>query len=196
MDEQGRRSCSCALADGRAGLCTDEGLRAADAAYGRLLRSRARRVVVDADLAQDAVQEAFLRAWRACASFDPAAGSLLSWLSTITRNVAIDMVKARTRRPPVLAAEPSGDPSDRPAGRRGSNHEDLVLLRDQLVHALARLGPEHRQVVAEVVLRDRPQADVAADLGIPVGTVRSRLHHGLRRLREVLEPMPVNACGA
>jgi DNA-directed RNA polymerase specialized sigma24 family protein len=53
----------------------------------------------DPDLAEEAVQEAFLRAWQSCATFDPAGGPLLNWLLTITRNVAIDLARARGRRP-------------------------------------------------------------------------------------------------
>src|SRR3954447_22501613 len=91
-----------------AGLDTDEGLRQADRAYRRRMLGLARRIVVDPHLAEEVVQEAFLRAWRASSTFDPEAGPMLPWLLTITRNAAIDAVKARTRRPP-LAARPADD---------------------------------------------------------------------------------------
>ena len=81
-----------------AGLCTEQGLAAAHAAYHSRLLARARRIVVDPDLAEDVVQEAFLRAWRACGSFDPAGGPMVNWLLVITARTAIDMVKARVRR--------------------------------------------------------------------------------------------------
>ena len=77
---------------GCADLCTEQGLAAAHAAYHVRLLARARRIVVDPDLAEDVVQEAFLRAWRACASFDPAGGPLVNWLLVITANTAFDMV--------------------------------------------------------------------------------------------------------
>jgi RNA polymerase sigma-70 factor (ECF subfamily) len=165
-----------------AGLCTERGMAAAHAAYHTRLLARARRIVVDPDLAEDAVQEAFLRAWRACASFDPARGPLVNWLLVITANTAIDLVKARVRRPPVTAG-PGGE--DVPA--TGLDEIGRLILRAELSDALAGIAVHHRQAVIETVLRDRPYADVAAEIGIPPGTLRSRVHYGLRRLRCALE---------
>ena len=132
-------------------FCTEAGLAAAHAAYRARLRARARRIVIDPDLAEDVVQEAFLRAWRACASFDPAAGPLVNWLLVITANTAIDMVKARVRRPP-LASGPADEniPAASPTGI------DLFLLRSELRDALASLSADHRAAVVETVLRDGP----------------------------------------
>src|SRR6516162_1366401 len=95
--------------DGCAQLCAEHGMSAAHAAYHDRMLARARRIVVDPDLAEDVVQEAFLRAWRACSSFDPSGGPLVNWLLVITANTAIDMVKARVRRPPLAS---------------GSDHQD------------------------------------------------------------------------
>ena len=168
--------------DGCAWLCTEHGMAAAHAEYHARMLARARRIVVDPDLAEDVVQEAFLRAWRACASFDPAGGPLVNWLLVITGNAAIDMVKARVRRP-ALGADP--DQENVPA--TGLGDIDRVLLRAQLRQALSSLGVHHRTAVVETVLRDRPHADVAAELGVSPGTVRTRVHYALRRLRSVLE---------
>src|SRR4051794_30577846 len=84
--------------DGCARLCTDDGLRAAYAEHRSRLLRRARGIVVDPHLAEEAVQEAFTRAWRACATFDPTVGPLVNWLLAITANIAVDLVKARRRR--------------------------------------------------------------------------------------------------
>jgi len=163
-------------------------MAAAHAAYHARMLARARQVVVDPDLADDVVQEAFLRAWRACASFDPASGPLANWLLAITANTAVDMVKARVRRPP-LASGSAGE--DAPAA--GTSDIDLLILRSQLRHALSSIGPQQRSAVVEAVLRDRPYADVAAELGIAPGTLRTRIHYGLRRLRCVLETADATA---
>ena len=157
-------------------------MAAAHAAYHARMLGRARRIVVDPDLAEDVVQEAFLRAWRACSSFDPAGGPLVNWLLVITANTAINMVKARVRRPPVA----SGSASEN-APAAGISDIDLLILRSQLRHALSSIGAQHRDAVVETVLRDRPYADVAAELGVAPGTLRTRVHYGLRRLRCVLE---------
>jgi RNA polymerase sigma-70 factor (ECF subfamily) len=168
--------------DGCAELCTEQGMAAAHAAYHARLLARARRIVVDPDLAEDAVQEAFLRAWRACSSFDPAGGPLLNWLLVITANTAIDMVKARVRRPPLASGAAQEN-----APASGPGDIDLVILRSQLRHALSGLGAHHRDAVVETVLRDRPHAEVAAELGVTPGTLRTRVHYALRRLRSVLD---------
>src|SRR5215471_3349669 len=168
--------------DGCARLCTEDGMAAAHAAYHARLLARARRIVVDPDLAEDVVQEAFLRAWRACSSFDPAGRPLVNWLLVITANTAIDMVKARVRRPPLASGAAREN-----ASVDGLGDIDLVILRSQLRHALSRLGAHHRDAVVETVLRDRPHAEVAAELGVAPGTLRTRVHYALRRLRSVLE---------
>ena len=174
----------CCRPGGCAGLCTEEGLRAADAAYRSRLLAQARRIVVDPALAEEAVQEGLLRAWRSCASFDPDGGPLLPWLLSLTRNVAIDLARWRSRRPPVAA---TADPVVRQVPSQRIGAEDLVLLREELVDAIADLGPTHRSVIVETVLRDRSHTEVAAELGIPSGTVRSRVHYALRQLRDRME---------
>ena len=168
--------------DGCAQLCTEHGMSAAHAAYHDRMLARARRIVVDPNLAEDVVQEAFLRAWRACASFDPAGGPMVNWLLVITANTAIDMVKARVRRPPPM---PSSASENTPAA--GLSDIDLLILRSELRDALSSIGAHHRDAVVEMVLRDRPYGDVAAELGVPPATLRTRVHYGLRRLRCVLE---------
>jgi RNA polymerase sigma-70 factor, ECF subfamily len=180
--------------DGCGELCTERGMAAAHAAYHARLLARARRIVVDPDLAEDVVQEAFLRAWRACSSFDPNGGPLVNWLLVITANTAADMVKARVRRPPLASGTADDD-----APEAGLGDIDRLILRFQLRHALARLGAHHRDAVVETVLRDRPYADVAAELGISPATLRTRVHYGLRRLRGVLQaadaPVLAPPCG-
>src|SRR5262245_13556794 len=76
--------------DGCAGLCTDAGLALAYRTHKGLLCGRARTITGDAGLAEEAVQETFVRAWRACRSFDPDGGPMASWLSVILRNVCLD----------------------------------------------------------------------------------------------------------
>ena len=143
----------------------------------------------DFDRAEEAAQEALLRAWRSCATFDPAGGPVRAWLLTIVHHVAVDMARARARRPPLTGITPG----DEPRARFAATHEDAVVVRDELLGALSGIGPAHRHVVVETVLRDRSHADVAAELGIPAGTVRSRLHYALRELRALIEAPPCPA---
>jgi RNA polymerase sigma-70 factor (ECF subfamily) len=168
---------------GCAGLCTGEGLAVVHRAYRAPLLGRATAILGDAGLAEEVVQETFLRAWRACAAFDPEGSPMLSWLCVIMRNLAFDRAKARGRRPGLLNLVPVEDGA--PPTRLSD--VDLMLLRMELRDALAGLHAKHRTAVVETILRDRPCDEVAAELGVPVGTLRSRAHYALRRLRRLLD---------
>jgi RNA polymerase sigma-70 factor (ECF subfamily) len=167
-----------------AGLCRPDGFAAAHRAHRAWLLHRCRGLLGDHGSAEDAVQETFLRAWSACRSFDPSAGpALATWLGTIARNVAVDVLRARAARP-RLVVEGDDDAADR---RGGGTPVDVVLQRMVLLDALGGISAEHRGVVLMAVVRDRPYADVAAALDIPVGTVKSRVHHALRGMRRNLD---------
>lgn len=165
----------------------DEGLRAAYTAHSGELYRFARRALGDDGAAQDAVQEIFVRAWRAADRFDPALASLRVWLFAIARNVCIDQSRAVRARPwlggLVADVDLSGDPHPDPSER---------LLRGWVVEeALRRIGDDHRAAIVQTYLRDRSYADVAAELGVPVATVRTRVFYGLKALRVVMDEMEV-----
>ena len=164
-------------------LLPDAALRAAYEAHGTELYRFARRSLGDAGLAEDAVQEAFVRAWRASASYDPARASQRTWLFAILRNVVIDQVRARRSRPAVAS---DGDE----AGRAADVTEDAidqVLTGWQVEVALGAVAEEQRRALVEVHWLGRPYAEVAAELGVPEGTVKSRVYYGLRAMRTALE---------
>jgi RNA polymerase sigma-70 factor (ECF subfamily) len=166
-----------------AGLCGTDGIAAAHRAHRSWLLRRCRALLGDPGAAEDAVQETFLRAWAACHTFDPTAGpTLATWLGTIARNVAVDALRARAVRP-RLAVE-ADERDDRPDA---TTAVDTALKRMVLLDALSTVSAEHRGVVLHAVVRDRPYADVAAALDIPVGTVKSRVHHALRGMRRSLD---------
>lgn len=162
-----------------AGLCTPDGIRAVQREHGTALLRRARFLLGDADLAEDAVQEVLLRAWRGCSHLDPSGPPLQRWLMVVLRHVVIDMKRSPAGRPVPLGTPGSNlpDPHDAIAA---------AVLRVGLLDALASLGARHRTAVVTTVVHDRSPADVAAALDVPEGTVRSRTFYGLRRLREQL----------
>jgi RNA polymerase sigma-70 factor, ECF subfamily len=163
-------------------LSCDPGLRTAWSAHANELYGYARRALGDAGAAEEALQETFLRAWRAADRYDPSR-PLRPWLFAILRNVVVDEARSRGLRPVPQdgeAHESAGeidDPLDRAM--------DAWLVEE----ALRRIGAEHRTVLVETYYRGRPYAEVAADLGIPEGTARSRAYYGLRALRLALEEM-------
>lgn len=131
-------------------------------------------------MAEDVVQETYIRAWRAAARFDPALGSLRGWLFAILRNVIIDQSRARAARPPLGQATQEVVADD---------EIDAVIVAWQVEEGLRRLTAEHRSAIVETYYRGRPAAEVAVDLGIPEGTVRSRVYYGLKALRLALDEL-------
>ncbi|MFL6206874.1 MAG: sigma-70 family RNA polymerase sigma factor [Acidimicrobiales bacterium] len=164
----------------RAPSLPDDALRAAYEAHGAELYRFARRSLADSGLAEDAVQETFLRAWRASGSYDPARASQRTWLFAILRNVVIDLARARRARPPMAA-------HDAPTERSAVDDLERAVTAWQVEAALAELDDDHRRVLVEVHWRGRPYQEVADDLGIPTGTVKSRVYYGLRAMRTSLE---------
>lgn len=158
-------------------LTRERDVREAYAAHAGELYGFAMRSLGDSGLAEEAVQETFLRAWRAGDRFDPQIGSLRTWLFAILRNVVIDLGRARATRPGLAAGgvEPVVEPIDE------------ALLAWQVEEAMRRIGDQHRRVLIETYYRGRPYDEVAKELGVPEGTVKSRVYYGLRALRVALE---------
>ena len=171
---------------GRLELDTDAGVRSAYDAHGSELFRMAARSLGDRELAEEAVQETFVRAWRAAGRYDPTIGSVRTWLYAIARNVVIDLSRARAARPRLAGheVEPPVDPDD---------EFDRAVESWQLREGLARVSAEHRLCLVEVHCRGRTYEDVADELGVPAGTIKSRVYYGLRALRLVLEEMGVSA---
>jgi RNA polymerase sigma-70 factor (ECF subfamily) len=146
----------------------------AGAAISRL-DSTAWLMLRDADRATDAVQNALLRAWRDLPTLrDP--DRFDAWLHRITVNACLDLARRRRRR----VVEVELDPIDAPAP---SDIAGDVADRDLLDGALKRLDPGHRAVVVLHFYLGMPLPEVAAAIGIPVGTARSRLHYSLVAMR-------------
>jgi RNA polymerase sigma-70 factor (ECF subfamily) len=165
----------------------ESGIRAAYAAHAGEMLGFAMRSLNDRGLAEEAVQETFVRAWRFGDRFDPELGTVRGWLFAILRHVVIDIARARAIWP-----EPATDDAiQRAADGAGSPQDRLeqALLAWQIEEALRRIGDDHRLVVVETYFRRRPYAEVAAELGIPEGTVKSRVYYALRALRLTLEEM-------
>ncbi len=167
-------------------LRDDRVLRAAYGAHGAELYRYALRRLGDDGLAQEAVQEVFVRAWRAADRYDPSVAGLRGWLFAILRNVVVDLTRRRAVRPATLRVVPDGEASD------DAQPFDEVMITSWVVEeALRRINPEQRQALVETYLRGRPYAEVSAQLAVPVGTLRSRVFYGLKALRQALDEMGV-----
>ncbi len=171
-----------------AGLAVDD--EAAAVAFVRRFQGSVFGLAVsithDAGLAQDVSQEVFVRAWRAAGTYDLRRASVLTWLLTITRNAAIDCVRARRAVPTDSALLEEMIT----ATLQVPGPEDEVVRhaeRDAAVARLRALPPEQARAVVLAVIGGRTAAEVSAAEGIPLGTAKTRIRTGLRRVREAME---------
>jgi RNA polymerase sigma-70 factor, ECF subfamily len=150
--------------------------------FGRVAYGLAVRVLRDEKLAEDAVQEAFLSAWRNADRFIPERAKASTWLLTFVHRRAVDLVRREDRR----RAEPLPESSEQPLG--GSTEEDVWLRfeRERVQAALLRLPDQQREALELAYYGGFSQSELAERLGQPVGTIKSRMFAGLARLRELL----------
>jgi RNA polymerase sigma factor (sigma-70 family) len=141
-------------------------------------------VVRDPALAEDVAQDAFVRAYRRIGTFR-AGEPFRPWLLRIVTNLALNEVRARGRRAGLLAratALTSRDPAPSPDVRAVAGDDAAALLR-----AIGELPADDRTILHLRFFLDLPEREIAAAIGKPAGTVKSRLHRATRRLRAVVE---------
>ncbi|MCJ1706924.1 RNA polymerase sigma factor [Microbacterium sp. VKM Ac-2923] len=147
---------------------------------GTALLGYAVNALRDRPLAEDCVQETFLRAWRARDRFDPRTASERTWLFSIARNVVVDALRTRARLPLI------GDNAELES-RAAEAIEPLERL--QMLEALSVLTEAHRSAVVAIHLHGRSYQELSDATGVPVATWRTRTFHALRALRAHLEEM-------
>jgi RNA polymerase sigma-70 factor (ECF subfamily) len=159
-------------------------------AYAPVLYTVALRVVrAEAD-AEEVVLETFTQLWRDAARFDPARGSAFAWLMTICRTRALDRVRARTRGARALERATSAHGDEAPALAAWRPDPAAEYERHdrygRLAAAVRSLPPAVRQVVELVLTESLTHTELAERLGLPLGTVKTRMRTGLRLLRDAL----------
>jgi RNA polymerase sigma factor (sigma-70 family) len=150
--------------------------------FGRVAYGLALRILRDDALAQDAVQEGFLAAWRNADRFIPERGKARTWLLTLVHRRAVDLVRREDRR--------RADPLERaPEPASPATVEDEATLgfqRRVVQEALRRLPPEQREALELGYYGGLTQSELAERLDQPLGTIKSRMFTGLARLRDLL----------
>ncbi len=137
----------------------------------------------DRGLAEELVQETFIRIWRTADRYDPELGSPSTFIFTIARRLAIDL----WRRPSSRPVEPeAASPAD-------DDRVDAVLVRLEVREAMNSLTKAHREILELSYLQGLKQGEIAARLEIPLGTVKTRSHHALRSLKAALQQRGVDA---
>jgi RNA polymerase sigma-70 factor (ECF subfamily) len=134
----------------------------------------------DRHQAEDVVQETFVRAWRQADQWDPAARTVRPWLVTVARRIVIDGYRSRQARPQEVD---SSSLQFIPVEDEIEKTLSIMVISD----ALSDLSHAHREVLVETYLKGRTVNEAAERLGIPSGTVRSRIFYGLRSMKLALE---------
>ena len=166
----------------------DEALAALYDRYGRIAYGLALRVLRDRALAEDAVQEAFLGVWRSAGSFLGERAKPSTWILTIVHRRAVDLVRREERRrgePLDVVADPAGGAADEEASLR--------QRRRAVQAALRQLPDDQRETLELAYYGGFTQSELAERLGQPLGTIKSRMFAGLRRLRDLLADAGLDA---
>ena len=144
------------------------------------------RIVGNITEAEDVAQQTFWRAWRAASTYDPRRGSVRAWLLTIARNSAIDVTRVRRMDPSApekIARLLERDPTGAPVDEGLQTADEAAEVRS----ALERLPEDQRRAVLLATVAGLTAAEVGTAEGIPLGTAKTRIRTGLRRLRDYLE---------
>lgn len=147
-----------------------------DTLYGITLK-----IVQSEDIAQDVLQEAFIKIWKNGAKYDPSKGSVFTWALNITRNLAIDYIRSAAYRRRVQSENLDNIQARSTAKLKTENNPDCIDLGTEV----ARLDKKYKEVIDLIYLKGYTQSEVKDLLGIPLGTVKSRIRIGLRELRKV-----------
>jgi RNA polymerase sigma-70 factor (ECF subfamily) len=154
--------------------------------YGRTVFGVGLKILSDRSMAEELVQEVFLKVWRSSGTFDPARGSFSTWLYRVTRSAALDLYRKRARRVSRVSNGEAQiatvrDPSDGP-----QEIVDESWLSWRVSRALGALDPAHREVIDLAYFGGLSQREISLRTGIPLGTVKSRTARAFQRLRKEL----------
>jgi len=160
------------------------GLAALYDRHGRFVYSLALRIVRDQADAEDVTQDVFVQVWRQADRFDPARGSVVGWMLTITRARAIDVLRRRGTRPASVGDVAAFDTSD---DTPGQDMQIAWAQRTREVRTALDSLPLLQRLAVELAFFDGlTHAQIAEQLDVPLGTVKTRVRHGLLRLRDRL----------
>ena len=149
--------------------------------FGRVAYGLAYRILRDQALAEDAVQEAFLAVWRSAQSYQRERAKPATWILTLVHRRSVDLVRREDRR----RAE-ALDEAREPASGGVDEEADIRDRRMAVQAALTRLPDDQRQALELAYYGGLTQSELAERLGVPLGTIKSRMFAGLGRLRELL----------
>jgi RNA polymerase sigma-70 factor (ECF subfamily) len=154
--------------------------------YGGAAYGLAFRITGDGTLAEDVVQEAFVSVWKQCGRFDAGRGQARAWLLTLVHHKAVDAVRRRTGRPE--RALPEGAEEFLAAEGRLDELAEMTLDAVAVREAVRLVPAEQRETIVLAYFEGMTHVEIAQRMGVPLGTVKSRLRIGLEKMREYLRP--------
>ena len=155
------------------------------ALFGPRVKSMMLKLGATNSVAEDMVQETFLAVWRKAHLYSTERGAAVTWIFTIARNLRIDQFRRQSNRP-YEDLEDVSLASDEPCSTVIVEQREIV---DRVGLALKTLTPDQQEVVRLSFIHDLPHAQIAEKIGIPLGTVKSRLRLAYERLRPMLEDL-------
>jgi len=158
--------------------------------FGQAVYALCLRIVRDGATAEELTQEVFVRLWRSASSFEPERGRVSTWLLRIAHNLALNELRRRQSRPVVAPDTDWDSTSAALTDTSGESDPSLVAaLRERaevVRQALRQLPAPQREAIELAFFGGLSQSEVAAALGAPLGTIKSRIRLGMQRLRELL----------
>jgi RNA polymerase sigma-70 factor (ECF subfamily) len=162
--------------------------------YARMAYSLAIALVKDPADAEEVVADAFAQVWRSASSFDSGRGSAAAWLATIVRTRGLDLLRAQRRRAKVIErasnlTDDGESPILAPAPERAERGAEITEAQTLVRQSLAALPVPQRKVIELAYFGGLSQSEIAAQLGEPLGTVKTRMRAGMEKLRLALAPL-------
>jgi RNA polymerase sigma-70 factor (ECF subfamily) len=151
--------------------------------YSSALYGIIRKIVRSEELAQDVLQDAFVKIWRGIDSYDASRGTLFTWILNVARNTAIDRVRSQEFKQ-TQGAQSLNGASPQLEGIAASYQSVDHIGLDKV---LPMLRPEHQEIIDYVYFKGYTQTEVAESLGMPLGTVKTRVRMAIDHLRQILK---------
>ncbi len=156
--------------------------------YSRLVFSLVRNMVGNPESAEEITLDVFTRIWERAVSYDVRKATVKRWIVTICRNRAIDVLRRRKRRLEGHSPKWTDVPLDMLAdSRRGAEPTELAILQRQVTAAVAKLPGEQREVLALAYFQGYSHRQIAGELDLPLGTVKTRIRLAMDKLRHIFD---------
>lgn len=151
--------------------------------YAGALNGIIHRMVEETHLAEDILQEAFVKIWNNFSQYDSSKGRLFTWMINLTRNLTIDTLRSKGYKKQQKISKDENSVSNYQDKNSGPDRFDSIGLRKQV----ANLKPEQKSIIDLAYFYGYTQEDISKELGIPLGTVKTRMRSAIMELRKLLD---------